>query len=130
MKFFEMVGAITYEAWCTVRYNIVSNVYNVGAFVSMALPYVMCAVGQQIALERGYVALGGELLIPVVFGAIAYYMKAIGNKSGKGKSMPIPAKRFTTVDEDGEVTIERARLNELILYQADLEDWFAKRGML
>ena len=57
-------------------------------------------------------------------------MKAIGNRAGKGASIPMPSKRFTEVDGDGEVTVEQSRLTELILYTADLEDWFAKRGML
>lgn len=130
MKMLKTIGSITYELLRIIRYAIVSSVYNVGVIVSMVCPYVMYVLGQYVALERGEIAFGAELFFPVVLGIISYYMKAIGNRAGKGASIPMPSKRFTEVDGDGEVTVEQARLTELILYTADLEDWFAKKGML
>lgn len=38
-------------------------------------------------------------------------------------TIPVPGKRFTEDRGDGEVTIEYARLQELILYMDELEDW-------
>lgn len=130
MKFLKTLGAITYEMWCGIRYVVVSNVYNVAVIASAILPYAMYVLGQYLAVERGYIGFGGELAIPVVVGIVVHYMKEIGNRANKGKRVPVPAQRFTSVDEDGEVSIEQDRLNELILYMADLEDWFDKRGML
>lgn len=130
MKLIRTVGAITYEAWCAVKYAIVYNVYNAAAIVSAALPYAMYAMGQSMALERGYFHFGAEIVVPILVGLVTYYAKEISNRSGKGKTVPMPARRFTTVDDDGEVTVDQARLHEMILYVADLEDWFAKRGML
>lgn len=129
-KFWQMLVGITREAWCAICFYAVSSVYIVGIVVGAALPYVMYAVGQYAALSRGSVGFGGEVAIPVLVGIVVYYMKAIGNKSGKGRDMPVPAKRFTTVDDDGEVTVERARVDEMILYVADVEDYLARRGML
>lgn len=130
MKLLHMVKDITMEVLCTVKYTVVSSSYNVATLALVVLPYAMYALGQWVALERGYIGFGGEILIPVVVGVLAYYMKEIGNRYNKGKSIPVPSKRFTSVDPDGEVSIEQSRLNELILYTADLEDWFTKRGML
>ena len=41
---------------------------------------------------------------------------------------PVPAKRFTTEYEDGEVTVEKSRLQEMILYVSEVEDWLESSG--
>ena len=41
---------------------------------------------------------------------------------------PIPVKRFTTESRDGEVTIENNRLQEMIIYVCDVEDWLESSG--
>lgn len=41
---------------------------------------------------------------------------------------PIPAKRFTTEYRDGEVTVENSRLQEMIIYVSDVEDWLESSG--
>lgn len=129
-RILKPIGAITYEGLCLIRFAIVSNVYNVAIIVSAASPYIMYVMGQCLALERGSFTVGAELFLPLVIGVLAYYMKSFGNRANKGSSIPRPAGRFTTVDNDGEVTVEQERLQEMILYVADLEDWLEKRGML
>lgn len=44
--------------------------------------------------------------------------------------IPLPSKRFTEEMEDGEVRIDKERLQELILYMADLEDYFKNNGFV
>jgi hypothetical protein len=81
--------------------------------------------------SRGIYTFGGEIFIPIVALAISSFLKSFANKIGKGSTVPIPAKRFTTYDEEsGEVSIEKKRLQEMLLYMADLEDWLSKKGML
>lgn len=41
---------------------------------------------------------------------------------------PIPAKRFTSESGDGEVSIEKNRLQEMILYVSEVEDWLESSG--
>lgn len=41
---------------------------------------------------------------------------------------PVPVKRFTSEYRDGEVTIENSRLQEMILYVCDVEDWLESSG--
>lgn len=130
MKLMHMIKDITMEVLYTIKYTAISSSYNVATLMLVVLPYAMYVMGQWAALERGYIGFGGEIFVPVVVGVLAYYMKEIGNRCNKGKSIPVPNVRFTSVDPDGEVSIEQSRLNELILYTADLEDWFTKRGML
>ena len=41
---------------------------------------------------------------------------------------PVPVKRFTSESRDGEVTIENSRLQEMIIYVCDVEDWLESSG--
>lgn len=41
---------------------------------------------------------------------------------------PVPAKRFTSEHRDGEITIENGRLQEMIIYVCDVEDWLESSG--
>lgn len=41
---------------------------------------------------------------------------------------PVPTKRFTSESRDGEVSIEKNRLQEMILYVSEVEDWLESSG--
>lgn len=41
---------------------------------------------------------------------------------------PVPVKRFTSESKDGEVSIEKNRLQEMILYVSEVEDWLESLG--
>lgn len=41
---------------------------------------------------------------------------------------PVPVKRFTSESKDGEVSIEKNRLQEMILYVSEVEDWLESSG--
>lgn len=45
------------------------------------------------------------------------------------QNVPMPSKRFTKDEGDGEVTIEYARLQELILFTYEYENWLEEQGM-
>lgn len=129
-KILKILVEITFEAFCSVGYFIKSNLRNFATILNIALPYVMYFIGQYVAIDRNEVAVGGELFIPIVFVVFIFYCKSTANKLGKGTSIPLPEKRFTKVEDDGEVTIENKRIQELILYLADLEDWLERKGLL
>lgn len=129
-KGIKMLWEITREIGYSVLYFIESNLRYVANLVDIGLPYGMYLLGQMVALERGRFAVGGEIFIPIVVCIVVYYMKEIANRCNKGKCIPIPRERFTEVDEDGEVSIDTSRTQELILYVADLEDWLERRGLL
>lgn len=116
------IGEIGYWAKFNLRYMI--------GIINVALPYFMYIVGKWRCAEQGIQGYGYELLIPVVTLTILHYAKEIANRSNVGNNVPIPEKRFTNVDDDGEVTIETRRTQELILYMADLEDWLHRKGLL
>lgn len=130
-EFFALIWELIMEAFKTLLRAIDGSIRVVAKLANILLPFAMLFIGQYIGLERGRIAVGGELFIPVIVGIIIYFLKAYSNKKNKGVTIPLPPKdkRFTEVSDDGEVNIRHSRLQELILYMADLEDWFERKGL-
>lgn len=126
----KILVEVTLDALCAFAYFIKSNLITFANILNLIIPYVMYFIGQYVATTRNEVAVGGELFVPLVFIVVIYYLRSTANKMGKGHTIPLPDKRFTQVDEDGEVSIENRRIQELILYLADLEDWMERKGLL
>lgn len=126
----KIIAEITWEAYCSFKYFIKSNLVTFANILNLILPFAMYFVGQYAVHTRDELTIGYEIFIPLAFIVIIYYLKSTANKIGKGTTVPIPEKRFTEVDDDGEVHIENRRIQELILYMADLEDWMERKGIL
>lgn len=129
-KLIGLLIEITNDTFGFVRYFLKNNLLNFAKILNLLLPYGMYLIGQHIAIDRGCFAIGGEIFFPVIVAIIIYYLRATANKLGKGTTFPVPDKRFTQVDDDGEVSVESKRIHEMILYVADTEDWLERRGLL
>jgi len=124
------MGEIIVDVVRAVNYFITNNLRNFAWILNFILPYLMYIIGQNVYETRGYFGVGGELFIPIIFCVITYILRSYANKIGKGTTIPVPEKRFTEVDDCGEVSIPNNRIHELILYLADLEDWLERKGLL
>ena len=129
-RFLRITLAIILDVVQAIHYFVTNNLRNFARILSFILPYVMYVIGQNVCAERGKIAFGGELFIPILFCVITYYIRSYANKIGKGTTIPVPDKRFTEVDDYGEVSIPNNRIQELILYLADLEDWLERKSLL
>lgn len=129
-KLLRIIIEITIDVVNNLTYFIKNNLIAFANILNLILPFLMYFCGQEVALNRNTIAVGGEIFLPLLFIVLVFYIKSIANKIGKGMTLPLPEKRFTQVDDDGEVNIENKRLHELILYVADLEDWLERKGML
>ena len=129
-KFIRISIMILKDVIKSVSYFIENNLRNFAKFLNFILPYVMYSIGQYVRNQRGMFSVGGEIFIPLTFCVLIFFIKSYANKIGKGTTIPIPNKRFTEEDDDGEVSIENRRIQELILYTADLEDWLERKGLL
>lgn len=122
----RIIFEVTFDVFRNVAYFIKNNLMNFASIINFVLPFLMYFIG----IGKNYESFNWELLlIPLIFHVIMYYIKSIANKIGKGLTIPVPEKRFTEID-DGEVNIEQKRVQELILYTADLEDWLERKGLL
>ena len=102
----------------------------VGNAIIVLTPFLMLYVGEYVYCDRGYWAIGGEVLLPVVLLIIGFALKSYARVSGNDHyDLPVPRRRFTRVDDmNGQVDVEYDRVQEMILYMADLEDWFERNG--
>lgn len=118
------------EAVHSVAYFAKHNVKSLGTLIELSTPYLMYVLGQRLALDREVFAVGGELFLPVCLWLVANFIKGVANKLNRGPRIPKPVERFTEVDEDGVVSVEQERLEEMLIYVADLEDWMERKGWL
>lgn len=129
-QFLRIMKEVLLDAVYGITYFVGSNLRFFADILSIICPYIMYFMGQYVFGYRGKFGVGGELFLPLVFAAVIYIIRQFANKIGKGSSIPVPRKRFTEVDDDGEVSVDQSRLQELILYVADVEDWLERHGLL
>lgn len=129
-KFLHLTGEILAEAILGILYFITCNLRNFGHLLDMLLPYFMLVLGMVCYQLRGEFTLGAEVFLPILVMLVSYYCKNLANKLGKGDTFPVPERRFTSEDEDGNPEIEVDRIQELILYIADVEEWLERKGYL
>lgn len=97
-----------------------NHINQIAEAINMLYPYLVAyLVADNLRLNVGW-------FLPPLFWFIIYILKTYAKRTGKGLSVPKPVKRFTEVSDDGEITIPTTRIEELILYMCDLEDWFEK----
>lgn len=124
MKFIRITKEILIDAYFTIIYVAEKNINNLSNILLFCLPYIMYFLG------KGKIEINKYMIIPVVMFLIIMFLKTYANKIGKGSTIPIPERRFTEVDEDGEVSVEVSRTQELLLWTADVEDWLHRKGLL
>ena len=130
MKLLQLTGEIVSEAILAVLYFAENNLRNFGHLIDLLLPSGMLFLGMYAYKFRGEFAAGAEIFLPVLFMLVSYYCKRMANKLGKGDTFPVPEKRFTSEDDDGNPEIEVDRIQELILYIADVEEWLSRKGYM
>lgn len=114
------------EIYYEIKYYINVLEYPTLCIISTLTP-VMCFIIGKKQLNPNDIWIIAFILL---FQFIIYINKRIIKKQGKGNEVPVPRKRFTTISEDGEVSVETERTQELILYLGDLEDYLERKGKL
>lgn len=124
MRIFKAFFEIFLDAIYGIGYFIKRNLRTLANIIDIACPYLMYLLGfNSNELEK-------VIFIPVLVIFIVYFLRSLANKLGTGDIVPIPVKRFTIESEDGEVSIENNRIQEMILYLADLEDYLERKGFM
>ena len=124
MKFIRITKEILIDAYYTIIYVAEKNINNLSNILLFCLPYIMYFLG------KGKIEINKYMIIPIAMFLVIMFLKTYANKIGKGSTIPIPERRFTEVDEDGEVSVEVSRTQELLLWTADVEDWLHRKGLL
>lgn len=117
------------DTWETIRSWYNKNIGKVGSIILFFLPYATLFIGEELFRERKTILIGSELLFILVIQFVCFMFKKYSDKKGKGSTIPVPKIRFTEEDEDGEISIRNERIQELILYMDDLENYFERKHM-
>lgn len=120
----------TREVCSTAKYRAKTIIHGLAGFVVTVLPLAAVLLGEYVGAQRGGVYFGGEVLLVLALQVVAIYAKKVMSKMGCGDEVPVPAKRFTSVDPYGEVSVSVDRTQELILYVADVEDYLERTGRM
>lgn len=124
-KLIALTGEIIYDGIANVIDFLGNNLRNIARILEISLPFYMYYAG--INSNGDYHI--EDISFAIIIILLNAYFRTLANKIGKGITIPIPDKRFTEVN-DGEASIENDRVQELILYLADLEDWMERKGLL
>ena len=98
--------------------------------LDLICPYLMWWLAAYLYNERGEFAIGGEIFIPILFMFVSNVLKNIAIRHNEALSFPVPRKRFTRNDGNGEYSVEQNRIQEMILYVADVEEYLERKGMI
>lgn len=128
-NFKSVFKSVIKEMFNICKFVLSNSIYPISKILTLSLPYIMLFLGVRLYKQRGYFSIGGEILIPIMIYLIAWFLKSFSNKLGKGENPPIPNERFTS-EEDGEVSCEYSRLQELLLFVNDYENWLERKGMM
>ena len=91
------------------------------------LPYVIIASAWFVSCSA--VVLMNMFWLTVLAQGICFITsKYLKYSEVEDTGFPIPMKRFTSESGDGEVSIEKNRLQEMILYVSEVEDWLESSG--
>lgn len=126
----EILKSVTREMFNTFIYVLSTSIYPMSRILVLILPYLMLLIGLMCYKVSGLGIKIVFLIIPLLVNLLAYLLKSLANRIGKGETPPIPNERFTSDDGDGEISVEHLRLQELILFVYDYEEWLERRGFL
>lgn len=124
VKFCGMIGTIGIELIQDFFRMIKNGIPIVSTIFKVSVPYMMYYFGKYES-EKEY-----WLILPFVVWFVTLVLDRLAEKTGNGKNIPIPVKRFTEEDSDGEVSIEQNRLQEMILYVNDVENYLERHHLV
>ena len=75
--------------------------------------------------------LGGTAAIVVILEFMCYVFYELSKFYGADATeIPVPSERFTTVDKDGMVSVDKNRIQEMIVYVCEVEDYLSDMGYI
>lgn len=74
---------------------------------------------------------GGTIAIAVILEFLCYIFYELSKFYGaEATEFPVPSDRFTAVDKDGMVSVDKNRIQEMIVYVGEVEDYLSDMGRI
>lgn len=122
ISFFKMI-------YNNLKFFVKRAVYPVAVLLLVTLPITIYILIKTSYEERGYFAVGGEMIIPIAI-VVFYFFVCYSRASKRSYGIPIPEKRYTKESDNGDVYINKEQVYDVIIYLSDLEDYLERNGLL
>lgn len=75
--------------------------------------------------------IAGTVAVAVILEFLCYIFYELSKFYGaEAAELPAPSDRFTTVDKDGMVSVDKNRIQEMIIYVSEVEDYLSDMGRI
>ena len=116
------------ELYHQFKYFISINLKYLIKLIDISIPYIYAYISILLYKERNNLIIGYEVLIPIIAYIILSVLNNFLNKINKGYDIQLPRERFTTLNDNGNVSVDNSSINDIILYLYDLEEYLKSKG--
>lgn len=116
------------ELYHQFKYFISINLKYLIKLIEISIPYIYAYISILLYRERNNLIIGYEVLFPIIAYIVLSVLNSFLNKINKGYDIPIPRERFTTLNDNGNVSVDNSSINDIILYLYDLEEYLKSKG--
>lgn len=116
------------ELYHQFKYFISINIKYLIKLIDISIPYIYAYISILLYRDRNSLIIGYEVLIPIIAYIILSVLNNFLNKINKGYDIPLPRERFTTLNDNGNVSVDNSSINDIILYLYDLEEYLKSKG--
>lgn len=116
------------ELYHQFKYFISINIKYLIKLIDISIPYIYAYISILLYRDRNGIIIGYEVLIPIIAYIILSVLNNFLNKINKGYDIPLPRERFTTLNDNGNVSVDNSSINDIILYLYDLEEYLKSKG--
>lgn len=116
------------ELYHQFKYFISINIKYLIKLIDISIPYIYTYISILLYRDRNRLIIGYEVLIPIIAYIILSVLNNFLNKINKGYDIPLPRERFTTLNDNGNVSVDNSSINDIILYLYDLEEYLKSKG--
>ena len=116
------------ELYHQFKYFISINIKYLIKLIDISIPYIYAYISILLYRERNSLIIGYEVLIPIITYIILSVLNNFLNKINKGYDIPLPRERFTTLNDNGNISVDNSSINDIILYLYDLEEYLKSKG--
>ena len=116
------------ELYHQFKYFSSINIKYLIKLIDISIPYIYAYISILLYKERNNLIIGYEVLIPIIAYIILSILNNFLNKINKGYDIPLPRERFTTLNDNGNVSVDNSSINDIILYLYDLEEYLKSKG--
>lgn len=116
------------ELYHQFKYFISINIKYLIKLIDISIPYIYAYISILLYRDRNNLIIGYEVLIPIIAYIILSVLNNFLNKINKGYDIPLPRERFTTLNDNGNISVDNSSINDIILYLYDLEEYLKSKG--